>query len=174
MNGQTAVIQTLLDSKLYKLLPWSKFKNAVIKARRILTKIAFSALNVPFMHWRRVATQIKQDAVMKDVAKPAQEEMAVYRKKRAESFMRQLRLSGVSRVFRGWRFNAVERMHQRNVVNRFVKRWKNQGLAKIFLLFVKNMQVRKHHRYVMTRFFTHLSLKKEKWDLKNGLKLFNL
>ena len=173
LNGQTAVIQTLLDSKKLRTsyFTWSKFKNDRLKARRILTKIAFSALNVPFIHWRRVATQIKHDAVMKAVAKAAQEEMAVYRKKRAESFMRQLRLSGVSRVFRGWRFNAVERMHQRNVVNRFVKRWKNQGLAKIFLLFVKNMQVRKHHRYVMTRFFTHLSLKREKMGFKKWVEV---
>ena len=168
LNGQSAVIQTLLDGKKLRtsFFVWSQYKENRNKARRILTKIAFSALNVPFLHWHRVAMQIKHDTVLKAVAKAAQQEMEVYRKKRAAAFMRQLRQSGLARIFRGWHFNVVERVHQRNVVNRFVKRWKNQGLAKIFLLFVKNRQIRQHHRHVMTRFFTHLSLKKEKMGFK--------
>ena len=168
LNGQSAVIQTLLDGKKLRtsFFVWTQYKENRNKARRILTKIAFSALNVPFLHWHRVAMQIKHDTVLKAVAKAAQQEMEVYRKKRAAAFMRQLRQSGLARIFRGWHFNVVERVHQRNVVNRFVKRWKNQGLAKIFLLFVKNRQIRQRHRHVMTRFFTHLSLKKEKMGFK--------
>ena len=169
------VIQTLLDGKKLRtsFFVWSQYKENRNKARRILTKIAFSALNVPFLHWHRVAMQIKHDTVLKAVAKAAQQEMEVYRKKRAAAFMRQLRQSGLARIFRGWHFNVVERVHQRNVVNRFVKRWKNQGLAKIFLLFVKNRQIRQRHRHVMTRFFTHLSLKKEKMGFKKWQILLN-